>query len=64
MSDPDQKPPWRIPYRWFWVLGGVMVSIAVIAAVRGVGFLAIVHLLNGVMMIILGFGGRRGAPPV
>jgi hypothetical protein len=65
MKEPDLNPPGKIPYRWFWVLGGVMLLIAVLSVVQGIGFLAITNVVAGVMLVILGFvERRRGAPPI
>jgi hypothetical protein len=65
VKEPDLHPPGKVPYRWFWLLGGAMLLIAVISTVQGVGFLAVTNVFAGVMLVILGFvERRRGAPPI
>ncbi|MFD3444410.1 hypothetical protein ACFDTO_07410 [Microbacteriaceae bacterium 4G12] len=65
MKEPDLNPPGKIPYRWFWVLGGAILLIAVLSAIQGIGFLSVSSVFGGVMVVILGFiERRRGAPPI
>jgi uncharacterized membrane protein HdeD (DUF308 family) len=65
MKEPDLNPSGKIPYRWFWMLGGAILLIAVLAVVQGVGSLAATSAFAGVMLVILGFvERRRGTPPM
>ena len=65
MREPDLNSPGKIPYRWFWVLGGSILLIAVLSAAQGVGFISVTSVFGGGMMIVLGsIERRRGAPPL
>ena len=59
------RQPGPTPYRCFWLLGGVLIVIAVLLAVQGILWVSVSLAFAGVMLIILGYVERyRGAPPL
>lgn len=57
--------PGDIPYRWFWILGGVLLVCSLWGALQGYVLMSIGAGLGSVMMIVLGLVERhRGAPPI
>jgi hypothetical protein len=65
MRGRSPKPPSWVPYRWYWVIGGVVLLVGLLSALQGIGFLTATSAFAGVMMVIVGFIERhRGAPPI
>lgn len=60
----EMKPGW-IPYRWFWVIGGVLLVACIVMIFQGFALAAVGAGSGGAVMVAVGFLERhRGAPPV